>query len=304
MINKSEVLVVVTSVGERTESVCIALLAEEVPQKNIVLLNNKVSFQEKLKESFQTAIDRKSVWMLRIDADVLVKKGAIDEILKFAAESAPNTFEVHTKMLDKFSGGVRPGGAKLYRSSLLQKAIDLIPAKEVSYRPETFVLKEMEKLGYPWIQTEVVVGLHDYEQFYKDIHRHTITNTIRGAEFIDFWKRYWKNHEEEDFDFKLALFASSEAEKYKNSNVLDVNSYYEKDLAEFLQKNNVKEKIPLDMKALNQSSISEIVENFKPEKEYYEFIEFIDSRYGQKGKERSAINKLIKNIKNVWKKKI
>ncbi|MFQ5575287.1 MAG: hypothetical protein ACE5E0_06670, partial [Terriglobia bacterium] len=122
----TDVTVVIRSVGERTEAECRNLIAQQVPQENIVIVSN-APFSATLADSYRAGIERGLAWTLCVDADVLLRRHAVSEMLNVACDLPAEACEVQGLMLDKFMGGPRTGGTKLYRTSLLSRALELIP---------------------------------------------------------------------------------------------------------------------------------------------------------------------------------
>ena len=166
----SDVLVVIRSSGERTEEACCHLLSRQVPDENIVIIH-EVPFEAVVAKTFTLGSERGLRWTLAVDADVLFADEAVAKLMAIAEKADENVFEIQGQTLDKFFAGPRPAGHHLFRTSLFAKALAHVPQEGVSLRPESFVMKKMASTGYPWLQEELIVGLHDHEQYYRDIYR-------------------------------------------------------------------------------------------------------------------------------------
>ncbi len=77
-----------------------------------------------------------------MDADVSVLPNAISGLLDVANKLAAEACEVQGLVLDKFFGVPRPAGNHLYRTSLLSKALGLIPPEAQDIRPENSTLNK------------------------------------------------------------------------------------------------------------------------------------------------------------------
>lgn len=200
-----EVTAVIRSAGERTEAACNHLLSSQVSEENISVIHER-PFTKALERTFEIGMQRGRPWTLVVDADVLIRDGAISQILEMAEQAEDNVFEVQGRMLDKLFGGARPCGLHLYRTALLPEAIDCIPAQGVTMRPETLVLRRMASRGYPWVQEEIVVGLHDYEQYYRDIYRKAFAHAHKHGRYVPHLESLWRRLAEEDPDYQVALW--------------------------------------------------------------------------------------------------
>ena len=198
------VTVVIRSAGERTEAVCHDLLAQQVPEENIVAVSN-APFSATLADSYRAGIERGLPWTLCIDADVLVGPGVVWQLLEAAAKADDAVCELQGLVLDKFFGVRRPAGNHLYRTSLLSKALALIPPEGKDIRPEHHTLNKMMGAGHPWVETPLVVGLHDFEQYYRDIFRKCYVHACKFDTLMHLLVEYWRRMARQDDDYRVAL---------------------------------------------------------------------------------------------------
>lgn len=203
--NIDDVTVIVRSVGERTEHLCRKLILEQgISDKNIFTVK-EAPFSLAMRKAFKIGISQGLLWSFCIDADVLLRPGSIEHMLRVADKQKSNICEVQGYVLDKFFGGPRPAGNHLYRTSLLNEVIVRIPQEGVNIRPERYTLGEMKKDGFPWKQIPYIVGLHDDEQFNYDIYRKAFVQAVKHSNIAELLITYWKNNTSNDNDFKVAL---------------------------------------------------------------------------------------------------
>ncbi len=208
------VTVVIRGVGERTEQACRALLAHQIRQKNIHLIN-ETPFSNALRKSYEIGIKSRRKWTLVVDADVLASENIINELFERGESRPESVFCVQSSMLDKFFGGVRVGGMKLYRTDQLKQACTLIP--QVNIRPEATVIKTMHKTGHYVDITDIVCGLHDFEQSYADIFRKGFAHGIKHASLTKLIMPYWERLKVTDKDFEVLLAGYTVGSKHKAS---------------------------------------------------------------------------------------
>lgn len=194
------VLCIVRCVTERTRDLCVHLLAREVSPENIEVVCEK-PFSQAIRKSFELGIRYDLDWTLCVDADVLIRPGAVAELLAYGEQTDPSIFEVQGMVRDKTLGIRRAAGNHLYRTALLPLALKEIPAEGSTLRPETQMLFNMAKIGYPFIQTSCLVGLHDFEQFHGDLYKKAF---LQGAKFKKYFPPIYeyvieKAREEDDF---------------------------------------------------------------------------------------------------------
>ena len=162
---------IIRTTGERTTDLCRKLVKQQA--KDVTVVEER-PLSASLRRCFEIGIEKNRRWTLLVDADVLVRRGCIDVLIEAIT---PSDFCVEGKVLDRVFNAPRWGGAKLYRTDLLKEAIGFISNR--TDRPETDVLRKMEKLGYPLIQIDEITGLHNYFQHYSDLRRAATSRKIR-----------------------------------------------------------------------------------------------------------------------------
>lgn len=197
-----EVLVIVRSSGERTETVCMRRLQEIFGKQAVVLIKGIVPFSEAVRESFKAALKANKKWALVVDADVLVS----DNIVSFL-ESCDVYFRKHKRafafgglLYDKFLLQNRVVGAHLYCTKYISKAMKFIDESSRQLRPETYVKKQMQKRGYDIFICNIVIGIHDFFQYDRDIFRKGILHSKKHAG-VDELYIMWQKLQENDRDY-------------------------------------------------------------------------------------------------------
>ncbi len=267
-----DVVVVIRSVNERTESVCKQLLESEVG-KNSVFIVHKSPFSLALKKSYEIGIEKGRKWTAVIDADVLIRSKALADLV-IRAEGLPSSvFTIQSEMLDKFFGGIRVGGVKIYRTKLLPKATKLIP--DVGVRPETYVIRKMHNQGYYVDISDIVCGLHDFEQYYSDIFRKGFTHGKKHALLTDLLVPYWQRLSKKDKDFEVLLAGFKLGSSHKDTLMLDKNETT-KQFNDYAKQTHLKEK-PLPKDRLTTKTVDSFINNFVPPKEFAKVKAMIDS---------------------------
>lgn len=199
-----DVTVIIRTVGERTEGVCRDLLSEQVPATHVVSVSN-TPFSATLADGYRIGIERGLPWTLCIDADVLVVQDAVRKLRDAAELLPPDAFEVQGLVFDQFLGILRPAGNHLYRTALFDKALPMIPADGQHARPETCTLQQMVQAGHSWHQRSLVVGVHDFQQYYRDVFRTCFVHAGKHAELLSPLITYWRDMAQAHDDYKVAL---------------------------------------------------------------------------------------------------
>ncbi|MDN3667878.1 hypothetical protein QWY93_00800 [Echinicola jeungdonensis] len=197
--------VIVRSSNERTENNCKQLL-EQLFEKESIDIVHEIPFSAAIKRSFEIAIKSRKDWLLCIDADVLISKIGLEKVLSKLDKYSKKTFCVQGLILDKFFGIFRPAGNHFYNIHHLKKAINYIPKDGETLRPESFIKREMALLDFPTQQSDIIIGIHDYEQYYADIYRKCFLQAHKHRSFVDYVLPKWRSLASIDFDFKVAIY--------------------------------------------------------------------------------------------------
>lgn len=293
-----QVTAIVRSVGERTENACYKLLAQQVPEENIVIIN-EVPFSAAVAKTFQVGIERGLPWTLCIDADVLLKDGAVNDLLTIASQANENVFAIQSSILCKFFGGSREAGNHLYRTSLLNKALDCIPKTEV-IRPESNTIKKMVSQGFSWLRKkELTIGLHDYEQYYVDIYRKAFVQAHKHDYLATtLFEPLWNKYKHQDPDYQVALWGLKAGQIYDGKVAIDIRQFPDQ-INELLQTQGWQEKTEMVLNSLSALEIAKIIDNFQPSSEYQEF-----DRWRKGGNQQTVKAKLKKILAKILGKKL
>ena len=192
MIGNKSLVVVIRTVGERTFEVCRALLLKQVPT-DVVEIVNECPFEKAVQCTFEIGIRSGAKWTMTLDADVLLRDGVVKDFVAEAEGLPENYIQLEGLIHDKLTGIYRNGGPRMWRTQHLKDALQQIPASGTTIRPEYATLQRMEMLGFHSKQISLVMGIHDYEQFFQDIYRkafvHANKHQIWLADMVSRWKQ-------------------------------------------------------------------------------------------------------------------
>jgi hypothetical protein len=209
--------VIIRSSYERSEQLCRNLILKQgIPETNLFIVHES-PFSASMKKSFEIGIDQGLRWTLCVDADILLRMDSIKKMILYAEDHSNNLCEVSGMYLDKLFGSIRTGGIHLYKTSTLGMVINNIPDEGVDIRPEAYTLSRMKSLGYKQKAASILVGLHDFEQSYRDIARKAFVFSKRYTRSIGLFVAYWNSLSKEDHDYKAAIIGISNGIKYFNN---------------------------------------------------------------------------------------
>lgn len=203
------VSIVVRESGERTADACCDLLQSLLVDRKVHRVSGR-PFSQTLRRSLETGLDLALPWTLCIDADVLV----LPELAIFLDEIQylpPGCFAAQGLVLDKLIPSCRPAGNHLYRTSLIPQALARIPNDAL--RPETEMIQSMQQSGYGFHQSRRVIGLHDFEQYIRDVFAKAYLHGHKHCHLKDDFMPMWRSLAREDVDYGAAIVGFEAAEQ-------------------------------------------------------------------------------------------
>lgn len=209
---QEDVACIVRTVGERTTDACVSLLQNIFHSSEAVHVVRAEPFELALAESFKLGLELGKPWTLIIDADVLCQAKGILSLLNLAQALPDSTFMFHASVADKFFGGYRRAGNRLYRTKWLVEGLKAIPEPGASLRPECATCQTMLDRGFRNFQSYQIVGLHDYEQSYRDILRKVALFSLKHKDWREKFELRWAGLAA-DQDFQAALEALTAADR-------------------------------------------------------------------------------------------
>ncbi|EPR37193.1 group 1 glycosyl transferase [Desulfovibrio sp. X2] len=232
-----ELTVVVRSIGERTTEACLYLLRRELPAANIELVKN-IPFDQAVRRTFELGLASGRPWVLALDSDMLLRPSALARMVEAARAQPENVFALWTMALDKAFRVYRPVGMHLYRASLLARAREMSEGRDLagSLRPESAMVEAMLDSGFLAAQTGIVVGLHDYEQAYRDLIKKACVHARKHRDMVGRLRPVWRGLAEQDPDFVALLRGADFGEMYAGEigiNHFQLSRLTEKVLEEF-----------------------------------------------------------------------
>jgi hypothetical protein len=178
----SRFCVVLRTAGERTAELAEQLLREQCETLHVLRV---APFAEAVRQCYRIAIESGAPWLLTCDADVLVAPDMADQVQRIAQRMPGSAWQAIGYVDDKLAGCARLGGLRLHRASELAGLIDRIAD---SVRPEA----DLCRLRPNWQRVRIVLGRHDFEQWYRDLHRkgavHRGKHSSWGASIVPRWR--------------------------------------------------------------------------------------------------------------------
>ena len=231
--------IIIRTCGERTTQKCIDLAKR---QGNVHVISEK-PFSESIRKTYLKAIELNKKWIPVIDADVLLYDNVLQKAIDELNSLPSDIFCLDGKTDDKIFNCPRRAGIHIYKTSLLESALNYIDQNHI--KPESNVRREMEKHGHITYTGKIIFGKHDFEQYYKDLWRKSVcqsqklAKTIIKKNIVEFWKK----KAEIDPDFRVIL-AGHEYGRNLNTKIrIDADETY--NAKENLRKLNIKEKAEL-----------------------------------------------------------
>ena len=173
--------VVIRSCGERTADKCEALVREQFDCVHV--MENVRPLAEAVRRSFKIAVASGKPWLVVIDADMLVAPD-LKARLGYQIDN-DGMWQTQAMVDDKLCGDVRPGGPRLIRTSVIPEIV----VDDSAIRPESALFHS--RPGAVFVRE--VWARHDYEQYYRDLHRkgaaHRIKHKSWGQIIVPQWRK-------------------------------------------------------------------------------------------------------------------
>lgn len=218
--------VIVRECGELTADICYQSLCEIFSSKCVFRISEQ-PFSLALKRSLELGIKQGLEFTLCIDADIIPIGPELKSLVVEMQQLPKHIPEIQGMIFDNLFRVIRPAGNHLYRTSFAEKAIQCIPVEGTSLRPESDMLSAMTRKGNPWKQSGKLVGYHDFGQRYEDIYRKAFLHGRKHSEFSTYLEQLWTSLSNEQCEFKIALAALSDSERYHGAISVDKSFLHE-----------------------------------------------------------------------------
>ena len=199
-----KIIVVIRSAGERTVEACKASVLKQV-RKECLYVVQECPFEAALQKTYEIGLESNADWLMTLDADVFLREDAVSKLLLEAEKLPAHYFHIEGLVHDKLTGMYRKAGHRLYRTKYLQTARQLIPRDGSEIRPEYAILQRMETKGFPSLEINAVFGIHDYEQFLRDIYRKAFVHAHKHPNWLPQLFTRFKHLANKQDDFRIAL---------------------------------------------------------------------------------------------------
>jgi hypothetical protein len=165
------------------------LTEQQLPPGATLSVVSGAPFETTLRRCFEDAMAAGAKWTLTVDGDVLLATNAVAKLLELAEQMPEHYLQLEGHAFDKVLGCPRKVGHRVYRTALIPKVMTRLPPPGASMRPESATIKQVGQAGHPSRMVGEVVGLHDFEQSYRDLYRKAFTHAhkhrSRACQIID-----------------------------------------------------------------------------------------------------------------------
>jgi len=199
--------IIIRASGEKTLGALVNQINKfKTKDDDLVILDDTLSFEKKLHNSFLEAIRLNNEFALIIDADILLSCNIRKLIDTCIIKLNNDDLGFGLKLFDKFYGSIKYRGIHVYRVSMLHEILDFLPEEGKELRPESFIKEKAKEFGYHWRNniSDKIVGLHDYFQNYEDIYYKFFIRAVRSNTDVEKLKSRFESIKYDD-DYKVAL---------------------------------------------------------------------------------------------------
>lgn len=248
---------IIRSSGERTDALCKALISREIAEENVFVICER-PFERALLKMCDVALDSGNPFTIVVDADLLLRNGAILELVDEMRVASENVFHLQGSIVDKLTLSVRGAGPRLFRTKTLEAMRKLVPEPGTELRPEAHLIQGMVNRGYETVRAGVITALHDYEQFYRDVYRKAFVHGHKHPKMVADVIPGWRQLRDADPDYEFAIRGLWDGLSSRNGLTLDIEKL-PTDVGAILDELNLKEKPPLDISEFQNGFVEKTI---------------------------------------------
>lgn len=202
--------VIVRSAAERTADYCCADLVRQTTSAQVERIES-APFWRTLREGLEHGLASGSEWVLSVDADVIPAPDAVQRIPACLEKADAEVGVITCLIQDKLMGGMRFGGVRIYRARAIPVLLEVMPPQGADVRPETATINRAATRGWRELQVPALLGLHDYEQYYRDLYRKAFLHMQKHGYMAARFLPAWKEKAALDADFRAVLAGAGDA---------------------------------------------------------------------------------------------
>jgi hypothetical protein len=135
----------------------------------------------------------------------------------------------------------------------------------------------MRKAGFPWLEVPLVLGLHDSEQYLRDVYRKCFVHAHKHAQYAELLLDIWRQGASRDPDFQVALRAFADGVQHAGPVHIDVRqSCFSVGLEEL----GLQEKPPIDLDQWNGQRLESVIDAWIPAPSFERYFPLPDALGG------------------------
>lgn len=175
--------VIIRSIGERTETLCLEACRRVLPKSKIHIVRDYYPTYRAYRQMYNISLEKEYDWYLGLDADVVLKDNWLDVAEKKINELAgEDYFGFSFSIRDKFLRNLDRGN-HFYCGRFTKRALWFLENRtRDSLKPESYISRYLKSDNPPKkgrYFKDIVIGYHGYEQFYKHIYYRFLLRRFR-----------------------------------------------------------------------------------------------------------------------------
>lgn len=207
---------IIRASGEATVENLKSQLSRQISVNDVIItLDDEVSFEEKLRQGYEVAIEEDNPFTVFIDGDILLRRNAVKRIRNISKTLDDSDFGFGLKLWDRFYDQPKFRGLHIYQTKHLRRALGFIPMNGGQLRPESFVKNQMAIKGNHWKNnlSFYIAGIHDFYQKPQDIYYKFLVRSKRSKKDVQKLKSKFKSYHL-NRDYQMALKGLEDGEKH------------------------------------------------------------------------------------------
>lgn len=216
-VSETDLWVVLRYSGERSLPLAHKALRDQTHRFTVI---EEYPYTQAMLKTFEIGIEKKTPYLLALDADLILNPGALNKILqetKKAFERNPNLFFLNFSVSDKFVGKIA-AGCHVYNNAYSSQIHTQLSKMQANEKGFPLQLAEALQLAFTSAENDPI-GLHDYAQYYAHIYSKSYRFAKRCTKNLPLLVNAEKSIrgrlllQPDDFDFVVALYGLIQGEK-------------------------------------------------------------------------------------------
>jgi hypothetical protein len=137
-------------------------------------------------------------------------------------------------------------------------------------RPEGLAMQWIAELGFPFFHAHTTLGLHYYEQWYRDVYRKGFCHAHKFGPAVEgYWRPMWERLAPGNRDYQVALLGMWAGREFEGTVMSDIRQFPAEDVERILREDSISESGELPPDSMSPRQIDDFTDAFLPTPEFW-----------------------------------